>query len=494
MQTIPDVLDRARTLFGDRVVSDGHADQTYAETYTNAERLAGTLADAGVEEGDVVAVADWNTPAFLELLYAATGMGAVVYPVNLNLPPEQIGYTLQKSDSRWLLYSEDFAGIADAFPGGTMAIADLDYGERRPLDATEDDLGVMLFTSGTTGQPKAIRYRHREMVQGALSIAHQLSEYDTPASLSGDNTIIPGIPMFHILSWGSSLIGPYLGEKLVLSGRFDPETMAGLFEREDEPWTNLVPTMVGQVLQTDADLGGLKLATGGSAIPRDLMDRLHDRGVEFSTIYGGTDMLAASISIRTDAAREEGADYLRRVTHPVPFGEFRLERHEGMEEDMGEIYFRAPWLPDGYYGDPEKTANTFVDGWFRTGDVGRRTRDGGVMVLDRLKDTIKSGGEWIPSSVLESVISEVPSVAQVAVLGTPDEEWGERPIAVVTAVEGSDVDADAIREYLEEQAAAGRINEWWIPDAFHAIDEMPLTSTGKIKKAELESEVDVSTT
>lgn len=482
MQTIPAVLDRARTLFADRVVSDGQAEQTYAETYENAERLAGTLADAGVEAGDVVAVADWNTPAFLELLYAVAGMGAVVYPVNLNLPPEQIGYTLQKSDSRWLLYSEDFAGIADAFPGETMEITGLEYGERRPLDAAEDDLGVMLFTSGTTGQPKAIRYRHREMVQGALSIAHQLAEYDTPASLSGDNTVIPGIPMFHILSWGSSLIAPYLGAKLVLSGRFDPETMAGLFEREDDPWTNLVPTMVTQVLQTDADLAGLKLATGGSAIPRDLMDRMSGRGVEFSTIYGGTDMLAASISIWTDVAREEGPDYLRRVTHPVPHGEFRLERRDGMDEDMGEIYFRAPWLPDGYYGDPEKTETTFVDGWFRTGDVGRRTEDGGVMVLDRVKDAIKSGGEWIPSSVLESVISEIPSVAQVAVLGTPDEEWGERPVAVVTAVDG---DVDAIRDYLEAQAEEGRINEWWIPDEFHAIDEMPLTSTGKIKKTQL---------
>lgn len=485
MYTFPSILDRAQTLFDDATVSDGETARSYSEVYRRTQEMAGTLREEGVNEGDVVAMADWNTPTFFELLYAATSIGANVYPVNLNLPPEQMGYTLQKSDSSWLFYSSDFAQLGEAFGGETRAIEDLEYGDPQELEASQDDLAITLFTSGTTGKPKAIRYTHEKMVQGALSIAHQLTEYDTPASLGGDRTLIPSIPMFHILSWGSVVIAPYLGADLVLSGRFDPGKMGSLIESAEKPWTNMVPTMVKQVLGTDADLDGLHLATGGSAIPADLMSGLEEQGVDFSTIYGGTDMLAASISIWTQTAREEGVDYLRRVMHPVPFATFDLDHKEGMDEVMGEILFKAPWLPDGYYKDPEKTEATFEDGWFRTGDIGRFTEDGGIQVLDRIDDAIKSGGEWIPSSILESIISEVDWVAQTAVLGQPHEEWGERPVAIISTHEREEVDDSVLRAHLQEAAGDGRINEWWIPEEFYGVEEMPLTSTGKIQKTEL---------
>lgn len=485
MYTLPAILDRGRTLFGDVPVSDGETAQTYEETYENVEKRAGGLQDIGVQAGDVIAIADWNTPAFFELLYAATGIGAIVYPVNLNLPPEQMGYTLQASDASWLLYSGDFAELAEAFPGEKHEIADLPMGDPVAIDADQNDDAVRLFTSGTTGRPKAITYTHEKMVQGALSIAHQVTEYETPASLSGSSTVVPSIPVFHILAWGSVVIGPYLGTKLVLPGRFEPEKMGAIFEAESDPWTNMVPTMAKQLLATDADLSGLHAMVGGSAIERDLAEALAERDVAFSSIYGATDMLAASIAIWTARAREEGVDYLRTVMHPVPFGEFRLQQREGMGEDMGEIQFRAPWLPDGYYQNPEKTAEAFVDGWFNTGDIGRKTADGGITVLDRMDDAIKSGGEWIPSSVLESAIGEVEWVEHAAVIGQDDEEWGERPIAIVSPVDDREVDEEAIESHLDDRVEAGEINDWWVPDAFYGVEEMPLTSTGKIQKTEL---------
>lgn len=490
MYTLPAILDRGRTLFGDAHVTDGETARTYAETYESVRARAGGLQAAGVGAGDVIAIADWNTPAFFELLYAATGIGAIVYPVNLNLPPEQMGYTLEAADASWLLYSSDFADLAAAFPGETRDIDSLSPDDPVDLAADQDDDAIRLFTSGTTGRPKAITYTHEKMVQGALAIAHQVTEFDTPASLSPRSTIVPSIPVFHILAWGAVVIGPYLGTKLVLPGRFDPERMAAIVEAESEPWTNLVPTMARQLLATDADLSGLHAMVGGSAIERDLADAFAERDVNYSTIYGATDMLAASIAIWTDRAREEGVDYLRRVMHPVPFAEFRLARHEGMDEGMGEIQFRAPWLPDGYYGDPEKTAEAFVDGWFNTGDIGRRTDDGGITVLDRMDDAIKSGGEWIPSSVLESVISEVEWVAHAAVIGQEDEEWGERPVAIVSPVPGHDLDEADLEAHLEDSVDAGQINDWWVPDAFYAVDEMPLTSTGKIQKTELRDRIE----
>lgn len=496
MYTLPAILDRGRSLFGDVEVTDGETVRTYAETYENVQRRAGGLLEAGVEPGDVVAIADWNTPAFFELLYAVTGIGAVAYPVNLNLPPEQMGYTLQASDTKWFLYSSDFAGLAEAFPGESRDIETLELGDPVALGADQDDYAVVLFTSGTTGRPKAIRYTHAQMTQGALSIAHQTAEFETPATLSASSTIVPGIPVFHILAWGAVVIGPYLGTKLVFSGRFDPATMGDVIESEPEPWSNLVPTMAKQLLATDADLSGLHVVTGGSAIEKGLMEALDDRGVSVSTIYGGTDMLAASISIWTEHARGQGADYLRRVMHPVPFGEFRLAHREGMDEDMGEIQFQAPWLPEGYYGDPEKTEEAFVtvpadrvaggeERWFNTGDIGRRTPDGGIVVLDRIKDAIKSGGEWIPTSILESLISEVEWVDHVAVIGQADEEWGERPVAIVSPVAGHEVDEDELEAHLAAQVEAGQINDWWVPEAYYTVDEMPLTSTGKIQKTAL---------
>jgi acyl-CoA synthetase (AMP-forming)/AMP-acid ligase II len=485
MYTLPAVLDRAQTLFPEGVVSDGNSERTYGEAYSNAERLAGALEAQGVEPGDVVAVADWNTPAFFELVYAITGMGAVVYPVNLNLPPEQIGYTLEKSESSWLLYSADFGELAENFPGPTVEIDDLSGGESLSLEVDQESDAVLLFTSGTTGMPKPVRYTHRKFVQGGLSIAHQLAEYDTPAALSAEDALYPGIPMFHLLSWGSTLIAPYLGADIVLAGQFDPDAAAAAVEDGDATWMNLVPTMVRQVLGTDRNLEGLKVLAGGSAIQSGLATQMRDRGVEFSTIYGGTDMLAAAISIWTDYARENGGyDHLRTVTHPVPFGEFRLAHREGMDEDMGEIEFRAPWLPEGYVGLPEESERAFVDGWFKTGDLGRRAPDGGIRILDRLDDTIKSGGEWIPTSVLESVIVEAPGVANAAVIGRPDEEWGERPVAAVTAA-GEDLTVDAVETHLEEAASEGKINDWWIPEEISVVEEMPLTSTGKIQKDEL---------
>ncbi|MEF8773600.1 MAG: AMP-binding protein [Halobacteriales archaeon] len=485
MYTIPTILDRARRLFPEASVSDGTDELTYERAHENARRRAGALADRGVGPGDVVAVADWNTPAFFELLYGITGLGAVAYPVNLNLPPEQIGYTLETAGATTLLYSEDFAELAENFPGATAHVGDVGGGTPESLAVDQERDAVALFTSGTTGRPKPVRYSHADFVQGGLAIAHQLAEYETPASLSGDDALYPGIPMFHLLSWGSTVIAPYLGADLVLAGQFDPESLAAAAEDGTATWTNLVPTMVRQVLESDRSLSELKVLTGGSAVESDLAARMRDRGIEFSTIYGGTDMLAAAISIWTDRARDHGGyDYLRRVTHPVPFGEFRLSRREGMDEGMGEIQFRAPWVPDEYPGLPEESEAAFEDGWFNTGDVGRRTPDGGLRILDRLDDTIKSGGEWIPTSVLESVVVETPGVATAAVVGRPDEEWGERPVAAVTPADG-DVDEAAIRNRLRAAAEEGRINDWWIPDEISVVEEMPLTSTGKIRKDDL---------
>ena len=487
MFTFPATLDRAETLFPESGINDGETHQTYRETAENTRRLATTLQNRGIGDGDVVAVAAWNTPRFFELLYAVTGVGATVYPVNVNLPPEQIAYTVERADAGTLVYGPDFAKLAASFEGDAIPVESLELAaEPTDLAASPDDPAVILFTSGTTGMPKAVQYTHEKMVQGALSIAHQLTEYPSPASLSGEDTLFPGIPMYHLLSWGTTVYAPYLGADLVLAGRFDPERLAESAASGEATWSCLVPTMASQVLDADHDVSGLNVLTGGSVVKRGLTDRLREADVSFATIYGGTDMLNVGITLWTDHAREAGYEYVRRATHPAPYVELDVDEESG-QEGMGEILVRSPWLPDDYYDAPEDAEDAYVDGWFRTGDLGRRLPDGGLTVLDRLTDAIKSGGEWIPTGVLESVVSEAAGVENAAVLATPDEEWGERPVAVVAG----DVTAEALDAHLAAAADAGRIESWWIPDDVQFVEEMPLTSTGKIQKSSLRDRLDL---
>nr|WP_230972354.1 AMP-binding protein [Archaeoglobus neptunius] len=461
----------------------------YAETRKRVSGLAAYFDKIGVKN-EVVAVADWNTPEFFELIYAITAAGGVLYPVNIRLPPDQIAYTLKKSESQLLIYSDDFSALAKVHDGEKMHVKEVfEKAEMKAeveVNVRQEDMAVMLFTSGTTGLPKAVRYTHERMIHGALSIAHQLAHHETPARLTSADVIFPQIPIYHILAWGTVFIAPYMGLKLIMGGRFDPAETVRIIKKEGVTWINAVPTMVNMLLETKEDLNGLKVLIGGSTITSDLAKRMNEAGMKFTTIYGGTDMLAASIAIMTEEAKRKGIDYIRRVTHPVPFAEFKIVQQEGMGGDSGEIYFRAPWLPMEYYKDEEKTREAYTeDGWFKTGDLGVEMPDGGIMVLDRVKDAIKSGGEWIPSSILESVISEVEWVEYVAVLGKPDEKWGERPYAVVKPLEKGAANIDEIREHLLRAVEEGRIAKWWIPEEIVVVDEMPLTSTGKINKLSL---------
>lgn len=307
-------------------------------------------------------------------------------------------------------------------------------------------------------------------------MAHQMAEYSNPASLSGEDTLFPGIPMYHLLAWGTTIFAPYLGADLMLAGQFDPERLGEAVESGEATWTCLVPTMAVQLLDTQHDIDGLGVLTGGSVVKRGLTDRLRDAGVSFATIYGGTDMLSVGITLWTEHAREEGYEYVRRATHPVPQAEIKIDERAG-QDGMGELLVRSPWLPDGYYDAPDDADEAYVDGWFRTGDLGRRLPDGGITILDRLTDAIKSGGEWIPSGVLESAISETDGVEKVAVLAKSDEEWGERPLAVISG----DVSEEDLRANLSAESEDGRIESWWIPDEVRFVDEMPLTSTERYR-------------
>lgn len=479
-------LRRGSLLFPNRLVVGPDARVTYRSMYNRVKRLAGSLLDEGLGRGDVVAVADVNSVRFMELAYAVGLTGSILLPVNFRLPPAIISEILDEADVKAFIYSGPFKELAAIAKGADKYQLEESFEgwlEHDPLDSEGDPEAdyVLLYTSGTTGRPKGVLYKQWKMVMGGLSIAHQLSLYETPASLTSRDTILSLIPMFHILSWGSIFIAPFVGAKLVFTARFEPEQIAELMDREGVTWFNAVPTMLAMLLETEKDFKGVKAIVGGSPLPKNLWDKARERGLRISMIYGATDMLATSISIITDHTSEEDT---RLVTHPVPYAEVKIIKEDGTPakpDEVGEIYYRSPWMPEGYYKNPEKTRESFINGWFKTGDLGEPTEDGGFIILDRIKDAIKSGGEWIPSSILESIISETPGVRLAAVVAIPHEKWGERPAAFIV---GEATEEDVMK-HLDEAVKEGRIVKWWKPDMIIKLGNLPMTSTGKINKKAL---------
>jgi fatty-acyl-CoA synthase len=255
----------------------------------------------------------------------------------------------------------------------------------------------------------------------------------------------------------------------------------------------MVPTQM-QMLLGELEKGEslpLKVLTGGSPLPTGLARRARERGMAYTLIYGGSDQLGTSISVvpeGMDPASPEAERILATRTRALPMVEIEVRDKQGGRvprdgRTIGEIWVRSPWLPSGYYKDPERSQESYVDGWFRSGDLAVHHPDGSLYVVDREKDAVKSGGEWIPCGVLESVLSEHPKVNAAAVVAKPDERWGELPLAAVQTREP--LEAEELRTYLEEQVKEGRLAKFWVPDDFVFVQELPVTSAGKVHKVAL---------
>lgn len=523
--TIPTMVTRrAERLFARRPVVSAYGDQvvhtTWGDVAARAHRLAGALSSLGVRRGDRVATFAWNTHRHLEAYLAVPGMGAVLHTLNIRLFPDQVAYIVEHADDTVVLCDRSLLGawrqverqlarprqvvVLPDLPGedpeGAVGPNDLDYEElletARPqewADLDENDAAAMCYTSGTTGQPKGVVYSHRSSVLHTFGVGLADS-----LGISARDTVLAVVPMFHANSWGLPYACAMFGARLVLPGRdVSPASLCSLVAAEQVTIAAGVPTIWMGVLDywrsTRCDLGSLRLGVcGGSALPPALWEAfVTEVGVPLLQAWGMTEtsplgtVARLPAEVADDAPLEVRRHFACSQGVPVAGVELRVVGENGEEvaadgRTMGEIEVRGPWIAAGYYREPDPLK--FADGWLRTGDVATVDERGYVRIVDRTKDLVKSGGEWISSVELESHLMAHPGVLEAAVIAVPDRRWGERPLACVVLrpeAQGR-VAAEELLQHLRP-----RVPRWWLPESIVFVDEVPKTSVGKFDKKAL---------
>jgi fatty-acyl-CoA synthase len=493
---------------------DGSVDRaTLGECAQRARRVASAFAELGIGAGDRVATLLWNQPEHLELYLALPGMGAVIHTVNPRLHPDELSFIVADAEDRAIVVDETLLDVLESFrsnwefehvivvshsgsvPEGMIDYESLVSSAPHPLSwpmLSERQAAAMCYTSGTTGRPKGVVYSHRALVLHSLVAALP----DT-LNVSGDDTILPVVPMFHVNAWGLPYTSAFAGAGLVLPGpKLDPVSVLDLLAQEQVTITAGVPTVWMAVLQAlddepdRWDLSSLsQLIVGGSAVPRSMFEGFDRHGLTVIQAWGMTETSPLGSVCRLpadllDASDEEQYEYRVRQGVPSPFVELRARGEDGElipwdDEKMGELEVRGPWVASAYHRG--QGAEKFTDdGWFQTGDVVKINERGCIRICDRSKDLVKSGGEWISSVDLENRLMSHPAVAEAAVIAIPDERWGERPMAVVVAREGQQPSVEELREHLAAEFA-----KWQLPERVEFIEQIPRTATGKFKKLEL---------
>jgi len=516
--TLRMAYDRARKVFGDVEIvtktAGGTARTTWGEVCERAGRLASALAAMGIEPGDRVATFAWNSSRHLELYLAVPCMGAVLHMLNIRLHPEQVAWIANHAEDAVVFVDDSllpvFSKIAPHLKSVkrfiVMGDGPLPETTLSPVERYEDlieasspdfewpsldesDACAMCYTSGTTGDPKGVVYSHRSMLLHAL----MSGMVDTNA-VSQRDRCLPVVPMFHANAWGIPWAAALTGATLVFPGPFmTPADIARLISDERVTFAAAVPTIWIGVLQEleknlDLDLSSIdRIVAGGAAVPLSLIEAYAKRGITVIQGWGMTETgpLASLSRLKPKIDAMPDRDRFRYRAMQglvVPGIEFRIAGEDGTEgawdgKSMGEVQVRGPWIARTYYNDVRAPASWTDDGWLRTGDVAVVDPEGYVQLVDRTKDLVKSGGEWISTVELENAIMAHPSVLEAAVIAVPDEKWSERPLACVVCKPGATMTKDELIAHLEPSFA-----KWWLPDEVEFMEEIPKTSVGKFDK------------
>jgi fatty-acyl-CoA synthase len=523
--TLPTLLERADKLFARVEILSRRPDRTivrtcYGDFYRRARRLASALTKLGLRPGDRVASMMWNHVGHLEAFFGVPSAGGILHTLNLRLHPHEIAGIANHAGDRFLLIDDVLLPVFEKFrrdapfervivvPYGCgqvpedflnyeqlLAEADDDF-QYPKLD--ENDGAAMCFTSGTTGFSKGVIYSHRAIV--LHSFAQAMADC---FAISHHDTVLPVAPMFHANAWGLPYTCVMTGARLILPGpNVDAESVLDLIEQEQVTIACGVPTVwLGVLCALEKDPGRWKfpslvrIVIGGTAPPIGLMRALDKHNLHIMHLWGMTETTPVATVGRLkrhmlDWSEDQRYEVRAKQGWPAPFVELRVTRPGGPEgkeveaprdgETPGELEVRGPWVAASYYNSPDQSHRWTEDGWFRTGDVATMDDEGFIKIVDRAKDLVKSGGEWISSVDLENTLMGHPAVKEAAVVGVPHPKWQERPLAAVVLKEGATATPEELREFLAKSFA-----KWQIPDAFVFVPEIPRTSVGKFKKIAL---------
>jgi fatty-acyl-CoA synthase len=498
---------------------------SYVELNRRIGRLASVLAGMGVEQGSTVAIIDWDSHRYLESYFAVPMLGAVLQTVNVRLSPQQILYTLNHSRAEYVLIHRDFLPLLEELRPGLQQLrasvliadgTDTDaatlhgfVGEYEALiaatpqefafeDFDENAIATTFYTTGTTGQPKAVCYSHRQLVLHTLAGLGALASPAEGQSFRHGDVYMPLTPMFHAHGWGVPYIATVLGVKQVYPGRYDPEFILALKRNEGATFSHCVPTILGMLLNAPSsqstDLRGWKLLVGGAALPAGLARSALERGIDVWAGYGMSEtgpLLVLTRIKSADQAADTAAEIAIRCKQglPIPLVDLRIvdEHMRDLPHDgrtAGEVVARAPWLTMAYAGNPEASVDLWRGGYLHTQDMAALDPDGYLQLSDRMKDIIKSGGEWVSSLLLEDLISRHAQVAEVAVLGMKDERWGERPMALIVckAEHRDTLTPTLIKEHMVQFVSSGAIKKHDVPERIEIVIALEKTSVGKLNK------------
>jgi fatty-acyl-CoA synthase len=511
------------------IVYKGTFRYTYKTLHERIGKRAAALLSLGVKKGDTVAVMDWDSHRYLECYFAIPMIGAVLHTINIRLSPEQLIYTMDHAEDKFVLVHEDFLPVLGAIksrihsasdfilltdapetaaaltaPGSNFAfIGEYEnlISAQEPLaefpDFDENTRATIFYTTGTTGLPKGVYFSHRQLV------LHTVSNTATLASISGGpnfhsgDVYMPITPMFHVHAWGIPYIATFLGVKQVYPGKYVPPALNELIAKEGVTFSHCVPTILAMLLKdptaANVDFSKWKIIIGGAALPKALCAQALSRGINIFSGYGMSEtcpVVAITRLTAEDVAQtaEEQATIRARTGNPVALAHIRVIDSHGREvpnddRTTGEITLRTPWLTQSYYKDKTNSEKLWEGGWLHTQDVAVRNGRGSLRITDRLKDVIKVGGEWLSSLEIEDIVASHPAVAENAVIASYDEKWGEIPLACVVRKPGQEaVSEHRIMEHVKSYIDRGHLAREAILLKILFVDAVDKTSVGKANK------------
>ncbi len=503
---------------------------SYPQFVARVTRLAGALTALGAKHGTRVGVMDWDSHRYLESYFAIPMLGAAIMTVNIRLSPEQIAYTIDHADVEILLINKEFLPVCHAIREKLPKVKkficltddgvpddggydDKYAGEYEALlaaaaetfdfpDFDENTIATTFYTTGTTGNPKGVYFSHRQLVLHTLMLMSTLMMAGAGQRISREDVYMPLTPMFHVHAWGFPFVAVAMGMKQVYAGRFLPPVVLKLLATESITISHCVPTIMHMILSApeaaNIDLNGWKVIIGGSAMPKAMCKAALARGIDIYSGYGMSETcpVLTLAQIKADMIAEPGRgtaeeiDIRASAGMPAMFVELAIVDdemnhlpHDGIS--TGEIVARSPALTDGYSKNPEASETLWKGGWLHTGDIGTLDPDGYLHVLDRSKDVIKTGGEWISSLGLEDIILGNQAISEAAVIGIEDSRWGERPIAVVVLKPGAQASEEDVKAMIRARAETGELSRYAVPDHVIFAESLEKTSVGKLDKKKM---------